>query len=148
MSDGGFNFVVAGGQNSNVFADMADNLPASVRYVGFESLEELKAPYEYAACFVFHSIHEGYGLPPTEAMAFGYPVLAAQAASIPDVCCDATLYFNPLKPSSLVELIKKKMTDNGLRDYMRALGLAGSEGMRRRNTDLELINEINRILEC
>lgn len=147
MGDCGFDFVVAGGQNPNVFAGMADDLPASVRYVGYVSDEELKALYVHAACFVFPSIYEGYGLPPTEAMACGCPVLAAQAASIPEVCGDAALYFNPREPSSLADLIKQVMNDDGLRDRMRALGLARSEGMRWRNTALELINEINRVLE-
>lgn len=148
MNDCGFSFVVAGGQNPNIFAGMADDLPVSVRYVSFESDEELKALYEHAACFLFPSIYESYGLPTTEAMACGCPVLAAQAGSIPDVCGDAALYFNPLKPSSLADPIKKVMTDDRLRDHMRALGLARSEGMRWRNTALGLINEINRLLEC
>jgi glycosyltransferase involved in cell wall biosynthesis len=44
---------------------------------------------------VFPSLSEGFGLPPLEAMACGCPVAVARAASLPEVCGDAAVYFDP-----------------------------------------------------
>jgi len=44
---------------------------------------------------VFPSLSEGFGLPPLEAMSFGLPVVASSATSIPEICGDAAIYFDP-----------------------------------------------------
>lgn len=56
---------------------------------------ELKALYQNASCFVFPSRYEGFGLPTLEAMACGCPVVAADIASLREVCGDAALFCNP-----------------------------------------------------
>ena len=59
--------------------------------------------YSNAKVFIFPSIYEGFGLPPIEAMRLGCPVIASNVASIPEVCKDGAVYFNPTEPSELVE---------------------------------------------
>lgn len=145
IGDAGFDVVIAGGQNPRVFAGLGSELPASVKYVGYVSDEELKALYENAACFVFPSIYEGYGLPPTEAMVCGCPVLAANAASIPEVCGDAALYFDPHDPGSLAELLRRVMGDESLRGLLREKGLKRAGGLRWRDAALALTEEIRRV---
>jgi glycosyltransferase involved in cell wall biosynthesis len=147
MGDSNFNLVVAGGQDPKVFASTADDLSAAVKYVGYVSDEELKALYEHAACFVFPSIYEGYGLPPTEAMACGCPVLAANAASIPEVCGDAALYFNPHDPDALAAQISRLMTDETLREKLCASGRTHTDSMLWCDAALVLVNEIRRVLK-
>lgn len=48
-------------------------------------------------CFalVYASFSEGFGMPPIEVMSYGRPVIAAFSTSIPEICGDAVLYFNP-----------------------------------------------------
>lgn len=140
----GFDVVIAGGQNPRVFAGSSGDLPASVKYVGYVTDEELKALYEHAACFVFPSTYEGYGLPPTEAMACGCPVLAANAASIPEVCGDAALYFNPHDPADLAKSLSRLMNDSALRAELTEKGLARARGMRWHDAAFALISEIRR----
>ena len=60
--------------------------------------DELVELYRRAACLVFPSLYEGFGLPPVEAMACGCPVAAAAAGSLPEVCGDAAVLFDPLEP--------------------------------------------------
>jgi glycosyltransferase involved in cell wall biosynthesis len=48
-----------------------------------------------AACFVFASLYEGFGLPPLEAMACGTPVVASDAGSLPEVLGNAALLVPP-----------------------------------------------------
>jgi glycosyltransferase involved in cell wall biosynthesis len=78
---------------------------ASLNYLGFVPDEELGMLYKHAAWFLFPSIYEGFGLPAIEAMANGCPVLAARAASLPEVCADAAIYFDPHDSNALAELL-------------------------------------------
>jgi glycosyltransferase involved in cell wall biosynthesis len=70
-------------------------LPDWVDARGRVSDEELADLYRSAAALVFPSLSEGFGLPPLEAMACGCPVAVARAASLPEVCGDAAVYFDP-----------------------------------------------------
>lgn len=84
-------FVVVGGGNRKVFSD-AQLTGENVRFLGYVSDSELKELYSKAACFVFPSKYEGFGIPPLEAMRCGCPVIASDSASLPEVCGDAALY--------------------------------------------------------
>ena len=57
--------------------------------------DELAGLYRRAAALVFPSRYEGFGQPPLEAMACGCPVAASRAASLPEVCGDAAVLFDP-----------------------------------------------------
>ena len=60
-----------------------DPLPEGVTRLGTVSSERIASLYRRAACLVFPSLYEGFGLPPLEAMACGCPVAAADAGAIP-----------------------------------------------------------------
>jgi glycosyltransferase involved in cell wall biosynthesis len=68
--------------------------------------DELTGLYSSATALVFPSLSEGFGLPPLEAMAHGLPVLASDASSIPDVCGEAAIYFDPLDVQSMADAIE------------------------------------------
>ncbi len=72
--------------------------PRASRHAPFPGAE-LVGLYQRAACLVFPSLYEGFGLPPVEAMACGCPVAAAAAGSLPEVCGDAAVLFDPLDPA-------------------------------------------------
>jgi glycosyltransferase involved in cell wall biosynthesis len=124
LGDTDFDFVVAGGVDPRVFAQAAAPLPAAVKRVGYVSDGELRALYEHAACFVHPSRYEGFGLPPLEAMRCGCPVIAAEAASIPEVCGDAALYFDPASPAELADKLAALMANPAERDALAARGRA------------------------
>ena len=88
---------VAGAADSRIY-QAAEAVPGALKWLGFVPDEELNVLYRHAQWFIFPSLYEGFGLPPLEAMANGCPVLAADAASIPEVCGDAALYFDPRDP--------------------------------------------------
>ena len=66
------------------------NLP-DARMLGRVEDEELADLYTAAACLVFPSRYEGFGLPCLEAMACGCPVAAFRNSSLPEVVGDAGL---------------------------------------------------------
>lgn len=116
-----FDVVVAGGSNSAVFAQRGTSLPPFIKRVGYVSDEALSSLYRHAACFVFPSVYEGFGLPPMEAMALGCPVLASRAASIPEVCGDVATYFDPRDPQSFIQALQGvMMSDAGQTEAWRA----------------------------
>ncbi len=64
-------------------------------------IENLCWLYQNAEALIFPSLYEGWGLPPLEAMSLGCPVIAASAASIPEACGSAPLYFDPYSSEDL-----------------------------------------------
>lgn len=118
LQDFEFDIVIAGGVNATVFGQNAHALSQKIKWTGYVSNEELRALYENALCFVFPSLYEGFGIPPLEAMSCGCPVLASDAASIPEVCGDAALYFSPNDPKALAALIESFCKDGDLQTRM------------------------------
>ncbi len=110
---------IAGARDIGIFNDDTV-LPDSFRFLGFVPDAELSALYRHAAWFVFPSLYEGFGLPAIEAMAHGCPVLAARAASIPEVCGEAALYFDPHDARELADLLLRVLNEPQLRDALRA----------------------------
>ena len=77
-----------------------------------------------ALAFMFPSLHEGFGLPPLEAMACGTPVVSSRATSLAEVVGDAALPIDPLDVDSIAAGIDRVAEDGSLRSELRALGLA------------------------
>jgi glycosyltransferase involved in cell wall biosynthesis len=85
---------------------------------------ELARLYRAAACLLFPSFYEGFGLPVLEAMAHGCPVVASDIAALREVCGDAAVYCNPNDPGDIAEKIRMVAKDPQLSDLLRRLGLA------------------------
>lgn len=141
LDDPPFDVVIAGGQNPRVFGG-GQALPSFVKYVGYVSDAQLQALYRHAACFVFPSIYEGFGLPPIEAMACGCPVLAADAASIPEICGDAALYFDPKDAGELARSLDRLLTDRQARSERAVAGRRHSENLTWENAARCLLQKI------
>ena len=86
--------------------------------------ERLPALYRGAVAFVFPSLHEGFGLPPLEAMACGTPVVSSLATSLPEVVGDAAIAVDPLDVDSIANGIDRIVGDEQLRRQLRARGFA------------------------
>ncbi len=96
-------------------------LPDGVESLGVVPARALASLYRRAACLVFPSLYEGFGLPPLEAMACGCPVAAANVGAIPEVCGDAAVYFDP----SDVDAMAHAMVEaDERRDALRGKGFA------------------------
>jgi glycosyltransferase involved in cell wall biosynthesis len=123
LQNSDYEIVIAGGTNSRVFGNAEIPSSDKVKLVGYVTDMELKTLYEHAACFIFPSFYEGFGLPPIEAMTCGSPVIAALAASLPEICGEASLYCNPYSPKDIAFQIDRLMNDEILQQSMRLKGL-------------------------
>jgi glycosyltransferase involved in cell wall biosynthesis len=98
--------------------------------VNDEALREL---YRGAAALVYPSRYEGFGLPLLEAMACGTPVIAANAASIPEVTGDAAILLDPDDERAWVSAIEAVLTvETATR--LRAAGVRRAERFSWRRT--------------
>jgi glycosyltransferase involved in cell wall biosynthesis len=80
-------------------------LPPGVRSLGRVPRAELAALYRRAAALVFPSLHEGFGQPPLEAMACGCPVACSNTTSLPEICGDAAVYFDPNAADEIADAV-------------------------------------------
>jgi glycosyltransferase involved in cell wall biosynthesis len=95
-------------------------LDGRVEFRGHVSREELAALYRGAACLVFPSRDEGFGLPLLEAMASGIPVVATRAGALPEIAGDAAILVEPGDPVALAGGIERALAD---RERLVAAGL-------------------------
>jgi glycosyltransferase involved in cell wall biosynthesis len=86
-------------------------LNGRVEFAGHVEKQELARLYRGAACLLFPSRYEGFGLPVVEAMASGTPVVAAASGSIPEVAGDAAVLVEPGDPVALAGGIERAIAD-------------------------------------
>ena len=82
---------------------------------GYVPKDELVRLYQSAACLVFPSRYEGFGLPVVEAMACGTPVVAAPEPALEEVAGDAAIFTD-----NLAEGVRRALAD---RERLSAAGL-------------------------
>ena len=102
----GLPLVVAGPERDATLAAELRRRGADVR--GFVPKSELVRLYQSAACLVFPTRYEGFGLPVVEAMACGTPVVATPDAAVREVGGDAIAYA---EPGALAETVARVLAD-------------------------------------
>ncbi len=80
-------------------------LPEGVESLGEVPPSQLASLYRRAACLVYPSLYEGFGIPPLEAMACGCPVAASNAGALPEICGDAAVLFDPTDVDAMAAAI-------------------------------------------
>jgi glycosyltransferase involved in cell wall biosynthesis len=112
LQSNGIDLLAVGGGRPQ-FRDEAAQAPA-VRFLGHVADEHLPGLYAGALCFVLPSLYEGFGLPCLEAMACGTPVVAADAAALPETCGGAALLADPHDPAAIADAVARACGDERL----------------------------------
>ena len=89
---------------------------------GFVPDEELSILYRHAEAYVFPSLSEGFGIPALEAMESGLPVICSNMSSLPEVCKDAAIYFDPFSIKDIAAKINNFLTTPDLRKIYKEKG--------------------------
>ena len=108
------------GVQGRIFSDPnMPELPQTISQLGWVPDRDLPALYSGAFFFVYPSLYEGFGLPPLEAFACGCPAIVSRATSLPEVCGEAALYFDPESVKDIAEKIALALSDESLREDLR-----------------------------
>ncbi|BBP45088.1 mannosyltransferase A [Thiosulfatimonas sediminis] len=92
-------------------------------FTGYLSDDDLLTLYRQATLFVFPSRHEGFGLPPLEAMAAGTAVLASNQSSLPEVVGLEAALFDPYNLHPLVEKMTQVLAEPEFRKQLENHGI-------------------------
>ena len=84
---------------------------------------DLPALVSGARLFVFPSVHEGFGLPPLEAMQCGTPVACARVSALSEVTGDAAFPFDPFNVPGMSTALSHLLEDADLRAELADRGL-------------------------
>ena len=101
-----------------------------IERVGYVSRERLRELYRRALVFAYPSRHEGFGIPPLEAMACGAPVIATRTGAIPEYAEGAALLIAPGHRDALRDAMARVIGDASLRRDLRAAGAARAQSWR------------------
>lgn len=94
-----------------------------VHFLGRLSGAELIEQYQLATAFVLPSMYDGCATPALEAQACGCPVLAANAAAIPEVLQSTALYFDPLDVDQMTRAMVLVLDNPSIGAHLRTLGM-------------------------
>jgi glycosyltransferase involved in cell wall biosynthesis len=95
----------------------------NVVFFGHATDSELAEIYRKASFYVFPSLHEGFGLPPLEAMCKGLPVASSNASCMPEILGEAAHYFDATDSDSIANAMEKMSMDETLRERLKSEGL-------------------------
>jgi glycosyltransferase involved in cell wall biosynthesis len=90
-------------------------LPARVVCVGHLDDKLLAPVVAGAMALVYVSLHEGFGLPPLEAMSAGVPCIVSNTTALPEVVGDAALTVDPCSTAEVAAGMQRVLEDEGLR---------------------------------
>jgi len=124
---------------------MENNMTDDIIQTGFISEQEKTYCYRKAMIFVYPSLYEGFGLPILEAMESGSPVIASNAASIPEVGGDACIYFDPHSTEDLIDKMVTLITHDRMRGKIIDKGYGQCKNFSWEKTAEQTLNVYKRV---
>jgi len=82
-----------------------------VQFLGTVDNTELHALYHHARAIVMPSLYEGFGMPALEGLAYGKPVLAANATALPEVLASHGTLLPPELPDAWAHAIREALAE-------------------------------------
>jgi glycosyltransferase involved in cell wall biosynthesis len=94
-----------------------------IRSLGFVPDDQLPQLYRAADVFVYPSLHEGFGLPPIEAMACSCPVITSTRGALAEVVGDAAAIVESEDVQSIADKLRLLAGVEGERNRMKTIGV-------------------------
>ncbi|MFD2162928.1 glycosyltransferase family 4 protein [Paradesertivirga mongoliensis] len=101
---------------------------------------ELNFLYQNATCFIYPSLHEGFGLPILEAFRAGCPMILSDTECFKEIASYAAIYFDANSVDELTGKIERIITEPSLQNTLTADGAV-------RLKDFPLDNSLKRTLD-
>lgn len=130
-----------------MLAQAGDIARAHIHYLGYVANDALVELYRQAAFLLYPSFYEASGLPPSEAMTFGCPVVVSDLPVMRERCGDAALYCDPHDVGSIVAAARRMIDDPLLAADLAVRGHArASQFTWRRQAEI-ILTAVTRQLE-
>jgi glycosyltransferase involved in cell wall biosynthesis len=120
--DPAIRILVAGYDNQSPYTDRAQELP-NVELLGYVPAPQLAKLMRDAACFLFLSRYETFGIAGAEAMAVGTPLIASNLTAVPEVVGDGGVVVDPTQTGRIADLVIELVRSSGLREQFRQRGM-------------------------
>lgn len=130
-----FKMVITGATNPKVYLKNVRHKNSFV-LLGYVENKELEFLHKNAYAFIFPSLNEGFGYPPMQSMRYGVPVAASGSTSIPEVCENAAVYFDPYSVSEIKNRMIQLLDPSIYQLYANRSKSRYEEVRRRQNGDL------------
>lgn len=151
LKDKSIKVVIVGGENAKVYNLKKEvvrlNISEDVIKLGYVSNQNLYEILAASEVFVFPTFAEGFGLPPLEAMKSGVPTIVSNTTSMPEVCGDASLYFNPNSSTELAETLTSLLQNKTLKEELINRGLEHSRSFKWEISAAQIIGIIERLMK-
>lgn len=133
-----------GSESLHVRFDQAER-EGWLRYLGYNSAENLPFLFAGARTFIFPSLYEGFGLPVLEAMSSGVPVVCSNSSSLPEVVGHCALMQDPLDVDGFTDSIRRSLEDTLWREEAIIKGLERAKLFSWQRCAQETINAYNQV---
>lgn len=110
-----------------------------IRWLGFQSDDELIDLYRGALAYVDPSLYEGLPLQPLEAMACGTPTITSNTTSFPELVGDAGILVDPRDAEGFAKAIRRLLEEPAVLEQLRAKALARAAAFSWERTAVELL---------
>jgi glycosyltransferase involved in cell wall biosynthesis len=121
------------------------DLQNHIHWAGYIEEDDKPALYRGASSFAFVSRHEGFGLPPLEAMACGVPVVTSNCSSLPEVIGDAGFVLDPDDERQIGGSIIATIVQEDLAAELKQKGLAQAANFSWEKTATETLMVYDRL---
>jgi glycosyltransferase involved in cell wall biosynthesis len=115
----------------------------NIIHLKFVDDKDLILLYNLSTIFFFPSYHEGFGLPPLEAMKCGIPVISSNNSSLPEVIGEGGIMGDANDYDFFVESIISLLTDEMFYTKMKHKALEQAKKFKPDNLIIKLINVFN-----
>jgi glycosyltransferase involved in cell wall biosynthesis len=100
------------------------NLTEAVSFLGFISADALSLLVAGAEAVLMLGLHEGFGLPPLEALCAGRPVCVANTGALPEVVGSLGVQCDPFDEQDIARALQQIVRDADVRNRCQAEGPA------------------------
>lgn len=104
--------------------------------------DDISAIYTAARAFAYVSVYEGYGIPPTEAMACGTAVIASDNSSLPEAVEDAAIMVNALKINEITAALHKVLSSDTVTNKLIEKGFQRVKRLKSRDSAVAFLKSI------
>lgn len=131
-----YKLVITGATNPKVYKNAVKHKDRLV-LLGYVESKELEFLHKNAYAFIFPSLNEGFGYPPMQSMRYGVPVAASGSSSIPEICDDAAIYFDPYSVSEMKNRMIQLLDESIYQVYAGRALKRYAEVSKRQKEDLQ-----------